>query len=103
METASANRNTPGGNALRERLQASLEPLRPGFQADGMDLAIGSINLPTVEVKVWMGPHACQECLLPPETLEKFFLAAIRKVETGVDRVEVTIDRNATNDGSNQS
>ncbi|HVB97750.1 MAG TPA: hypothetical protein VNJ12_00250 [Candidatus Dormibacteraeota bacterium] len=102
METAGANLNNPGGNASRERYQAALEPLRPGFQADGMDIVIGSINLPAVEVRVLMGPNACEECLLPPETLEKFFLAAIRHVDAGVERVEVTIDRSAAGDVGNQ-
>ena len=103
METTGANLNNLGENALRERFQAALAPLRPGFQADGMDLVIGSIEVPAVEVRVWMGPNACQECLLPQETLEKFFLAAIRNVDAGVERVEVTIDRSATSGGDSKS
>lgn len=103
METTGANVNNAGENALRERFQAALEPLRPGFQADGMDLVVGSVDVPTVEVRVRMGPNACQECLLPPETLEKFFLAAIRNVDAGVERVEVMIDRSATGAGDNKS
>lgn len=103
MEMTSAKLNNPGENVLRERFQAALEPLRPGFQADGMDLAIGSIDVPTVEVRVLMGLHACEECLLPPETLAKFFLAAFRKVDAGVERVEVSIDRSATSQSNEQS
>ncbi len=103
METSGANVNNAGENALRERFQAALEPLRPGFQADGMDLVIGQVEVPGVEVRVTMRPGACQECLLPQETLEKFFLMAIRNVDSGVERVEVTIDRSGMGGGENKA
>ena len=96
VETTSRNANKPGDDALRERFQGALEQLRPGFQADGMDLAIGSVGGSAVEVRVLMGPNACEECLLPPATLQEFFLATIRQVDAAVERVEVVIDRSAT-------
>jgi Fe-S cluster biogenesis protein NfuA len=86
----------PGEDALRAQFQAALEKLRPGFQADGMDLKVGAIQpAGAVEVKVLMGPNACEECLLPPATLAQFFLAVIRAVSSSVTCVEVTLERAA--------
>ena len=77
-----------------EPYQEALAKLRPGFQADGMDLTIGSIDpTGTVNVTVEMGPNACEECLMPPEHLAKFFLAAVRGVTTNVARVAVHVNR----------
>ena len=36
---------------------------------------------------------ACGECLMPPEYLAKFFLAAVRGVTTNVARVAVHVNR----------
>ena len=86
----------PEEDSLRARFQAALERLRPGFQADGMDLKVGTIEAAgAVEVKVLMGPNACEECLLPPGTLAQFFLIAIRAVSSSVTRVDVTLERTA--------
>jgi len=86
----------PGGESVRDLLQEALEKFRPGFQADGMDLKLGAIDPSgTVEVKVVMGPNACEECLLPPETLSKLFLAAMSRVMSSMTHVDVTVERAA--------
>lgn len=102
MDTLDTKSVVPEGDLLRAQFQGALEKLRPGFQADGMDLEVGAIH-PTgaVEVKVVMGPNACEECLLPPATLAQFFLAAIRAVSSSVTRVEVTLER-AAPDGADK-
>jgi hypothetical protein len=96
MEKADSNLNGAQEDLVLEPYRGALAKLRPGFQADGMDLIIGSIDpTGTVDVKVVMGPDACEECLMPPENLAKFFLAAVRGVTTNVTRVEVTVERTA--------
>ncbi|MGH9360071.1 MAG: hypothetical protein ACRD22_19500 [Terriglobia bacterium] len=94
----SADTKSQKSDPLSDQLQKALDNLRPGFQADGMDLKLGAIDpAGTVEVKIVMGPNACEECLLPPETLAKMFLAAMRHVISSVTCVDVTVDRSAGN------
>ena len=96
MDAVDLKPSMPEGDALRAQFQGALEKLRPGLQADGMDLKVGAIHpAGAVEVKILMGPNACEECLLPPATLAQFFLAAIRSVSSDVTRVEVTLERAA--------
>jgi hypothetical protein len=96
MKKADAKPSGPEEGLVLEPYQGALAKLRPGFQADGMDLIIGSIDpTGTVDVTVVLGPNACEECLMPPEQLAKFFLAAVRGVSTNVTRVAVKVDRTA--------
>jgi hypothetical protein len=96
MKKADAKPNCAEDDLVLEPYRGALAKLRPGFQADGMDLIIGSIDSTgTVDVKVVMGPDACEECLMPPENLAKFFLAAVRGMNTDVTRVQVTVERTA--------
>ena len=95
MDTADVKSRVPE-DPRRAQFQGALEKLRPGFQADGMDLEVGTIDpVGAVQVKVLMGPNACEECLLPPATLAQYFLAAIRTVSANVTRVEVTVEHSA--------
>ena len=97
MDTPKPPSSLPEESSLRGQYQQALEKLRPGFQADGMDLEVGAIEpAGTVEVKVLMGPNACEECLLPAATLAQFFLAAMRGVSSGLTSVKVTLDRSAS-------
>ena len=96
MKEADAKSNGTEEDLVLEPYQAALGKLRPGFQADGMDLIIGSIDpTGTVDVKVVLGPDACEECLMPPENLANFLLAAVRGATTNVTSVAVTVDRTA--------
>jgi hypothetical protein len=96
MKKADAKSSAPEEDLVLEPYQEAIAKLRPGFQADGMDLIIGSIDpTGTVDVTVVLGPNACEECLMPPEHLAKFFLAAVRGVTTNVTRVAVKVDRTA--------
>jgi hypothetical protein len=99
MSEADAKPDGPVEKFAPEPYWEALAKLKPGFQADGMDLEIGSIDpTGTVDVTVVLGPNACEECLMPPEHLAKFFLAAARRVSTQVTRVAVTVDRTAVGD-----
>jgi hypothetical protein len=94
MKKADAKSNGPEENPVLEPYRGALAKLRPGFQADGMDLVIGAIDASgAVDVKVVLGPDACEECLMPRENLAKFFFAAVRGVTTNVTRVVVTVER----------
>jgi len=102
MKNADAKPSGPEKGLALEPYQGALAKLRPGFQADGMDLIIGSIDpVGTVDVTVVLGPNACVECLMPPEHLAKFFLAAVRGVNSNVTRVEVKVDRTAVGEQRN--
>lgn len=75
---------------MREQLDRVIEEFRPGFRADGMDVAIGAVD-PTgvVQLKVLLGPDACLECLIPEDMLADMFRAAMRDVMPNLTRVDI--------------
>jgi Fe-S cluster biogenesis protein NfuA len=79
---------------MREHLEKIVEEFRPGFQADGMDLVVGRIDpAGVIELKVLMGPAACEECLMPADMMADMFKAAMRDVVPNLSGVEVVCER----------
>ena len=75
---------------MREQLEGVIEEFRPGFHADGMDVSVGRIDPGgVVEVKVLLGPQACEECLIPEDMLADMFRAAMRDVMPNLARVDI--------------
>ena len=74
---------------MREALEGVLEKFRPGYQADGSDIFLGTVDpAGTVEVRIAIRPETCVECLLPEDLvatiLTREFSAVVPEV-TGVN------------------
>ena len=74
---------------MREALEAVLEKFRPGYQADGSDIFLGTIDPSgTVEVRIAIRPETCVECLLPEDlvaTILKREFSAVAPEVAGVN------------------
>ncbi len=86
------------GSDMHEALEAVLAKFRPGFQADGADARLATVD-PTgvVEVQIVVGPETCMECLLPDDMLGQMLTHEMRIVDPTVLRVDVRrVERSAT-------
>lgn len=91
MQQADSHTNT--AQSQRDQLEKALDKFRPGFQADGMELTLGELTpAGTAQVKVVMGPNACEECLMPQEMLSNLLLAGMRSAIGEITRVEIVIE-----------
>lgn len=79
---------------MRGELEKIIEGFRPGFQADGMDVSVGRVDpAGVIEVKILMGPNACEECLIPENLMADMFKAAMRDVMPALERVEIVCEK----------
>ncbi len=75
---------------MRESLDSALNDFRPGFDADGFDVAVESVDAAgVVVVRVHHRPGACVECLVPDDLLTAMFKTAMQRVMPEVARVEI--------------
>ncbi len=75
---------------MRESLDSALNDFRPGFDADGFDVAVESMDpAGVVVVRVHHRPDACEECLVPDDLLTAMFRTAMQRVAPEVTRVEI--------------
>jgi hypothetical protein len=74
---------------MRTELDAALEPLRPGFAADGFEVSVDDLVDTTVMLRVVHTPEACEECLLPDDMLGPMLVTVFRKVAPQVTGVTV--------------
>ncbi len=82
---------------MREQLERVVADFRPGFQADGMDIAVGAIDpAGAVQIKVLLGPDACIECLIPEDLMVEMFKAAMREVMPNLARIDIVREAVAT-------
>lgn len=71
-----------------EIAESALATLRPGLDADGFDLRLGSSSSDSsVEVILEARPDACHDCLVPDEMLLRMIEAAIRRSDPAVETV----------------
>lgn len=68
----------------------ALAPLMPGFVADGMLLNVAEIDSNTIRIVYSKTDDACEECIMPLESLEHLFTECLRKagIQSHVVRVE---------------
>lgn len=79
---------------MRDALEKIIDGFRPGFQADGMDVTVGRIDpAGVIEVKILMGPNACEECLIPENLMADMFKAAMRDVMPALERVDIVREK----------
>ncbi len=82
---------------MRDQLERVIAEFRPGFQADGMDVAVGTIDSAgEVQIKVLLGPDACIECLIPEDLMADMFKAAMRDVMPNLTRINIVREPVAT-------
>lgn len=75
---------------MLESLNGVLDQFRPGFDADGFDVAVESMDgTGVVVVKVHHRPNACEECLIPDDMLTAMLKSAMQRVEPDVTRVVI--------------
>ncbi|MBI2320786.1 MAG: NifU family protein [Chloroflexi bacterium] len=76
---------------MRDTIEAVLEKFRPGMQADGADLALGSIAEDgSVDVRLIIGPETCLECLLPDDDFARMLEFTFRDEGAAVKAVRIT-------------
>ena len=79
---------------MRETLDAALNDLRPGFDADGFDVDVESVGPDgLVVVRIGHRPDACEECLIPDDMLGPMLTTAMKRVMPLVHRVELKHER----------
>lgn len=71
-------------------LDRVLEPLRPGFDADGFDITVDAVQDDgTAVVRVRHRPDACEECLIPDDMLSGMLATALRRAAPDVTGVVI--------------
>lgn len=71
------------------RAMAALDPLVPGFQADGVALRVEAVGEDRITVRLELSDASCAECLLPRPALERLFSAAFAQGGLGTVAVEI--------------
>ena len=74
---------------MRTELDRVLEPLRPGFAADGFEVSVQDLVDSTVVLQVVHTAQACEECLLPDDMLGPMLTTAFRNVAPQVTGVRI--------------
>jgi Fe-S cluster biogenesis protein NfuA len=74
---------------LQQRAEEALSGLREGFQADGADLELVSVDGVTARVRLVVTDETCQECIVPCPLLQQVLEAALRRECPEIDVVEV--------------
>lgn len=71
-------------------LDSVLEQFRPGFDADGFDIAVDSVQGDgTAVVRIRHRPNACEECLIPDDMLTGILATALRRAALDVTGVVI--------------
>lgn len=78
-----------------QQAAAALEGLREGFQADGADLELVSVEGPRARVRLVVTDQTCQECIVPPPLLQQILEAQLRQACPELTSVEVEDPRPA--------
>lgn len=75
---------------VQETAEAALSGLREGFQADGADLELVSIEGGTARVRLVITDETCQECIVPGTMLRLMLDTALRRacLEVAVVQLE---------------
>lgn len=68
-------------------VNAALDNVRPGLEADGFDLRLDSISGDAVQIVLEARPDACMDCLVPDQMLVAILETAIRDQDPTLDHV----------------
>lgn len=72
-------------NPQHAAVDAALNTLRTGFASDGYDIVVDSIEAGSVSIRIVAGPEACEECLVPKDTMRAILGAALASVPSVKD------------------
>ena len=72
-----------------EQVDAALAGLREGFQADGADLEVLSVESGVARVRLVVTDETCLECIVPGPILQQVVEASVKQAVPDVSRVEV--------------
>lgn len=71
------------------RVGAALAGLREGFQADGADLEVLSVENGVARVRLVVTDQTCLDCIVPGPVLQQVVEASVRQVCPEVHSVEI--------------
>jgi Fe-S cluster biogenesis protein NfuA len=75
---------------MRDALETVLNQFRPGFDADGFDVAVDSVGPDgVVVVRIGHRADACEECLIPDDMLGPMLRSAMQRAVPDVQHVEL--------------
>src|SRR5262245_52302764 len=69
---------------MRAELDGTLEPFRPGFDADGFAVSVEDVIDGVVVLQIVHKPNACEECLIPDDMMGPMLTTAFRNVAPDV-------------------
>ncbi len=72
-----------------EQAEQDLGGLREGFQADGADLQLVSLEGGVATVRLLVTDETCMECIVPGPILEQVVTASLKQALPDLLRVEV--------------
>ena len=78
-----------------EQAERALGGLREGFQADGADLELISLEAGVARVRLLITEETCMECIVPGPILEQVIGASLRQALPDLLRIEVEDPRPA--------
>jgi Fe-S cluster biogenesis protein NfuA len=90
-------------DAMREALETVLEKFRPGYQADGSDIFLGSVDAGTVEVRIAIRPETCVECLLPEDLVATILTREFSAVAPEVTGVNIRLFKDESHTGGSHA
>jgi hypothetical protein len=80
---------------VHECAEAALSGLREGFQADGADLKLVSVERATAHVRLIFTDETCQECILPGSMLQPILETTLRRACPELEGVQLDDPREA--------
>jgi hypothetical protein len=82
---------------MHEALEDVLKKFRPGYQADGSDIFLGTVDpAGVVEVRIPIRPETCVECLLPEDLVATILKREFEAVMPEVTRVDIRLFKDET-------
>ena len=82
---------------MHEALEEVLKKFRPGYQADGSDIFLGTVDpAGVVEVRIPIRPETCVECLLPEDLVATILQREFAAVMPDVTRVDIRLFKDET-------
>jgi Fe-S cluster biogenesis protein NfuA len=72
-------------------IESLLDEFRAPFRADGGDIAVVRQTADELDLRILVGPTACRDCIMPPETVKSILESTIKQQLGRVIRVGVEI------------
>jgi len=73
----------------RAAVEAAIEELRGGFQADGADLEVMDVTDVTARVRLIVTSDTCLECIVPGPILHGVIESSVRQAMPSLERLDL--------------